>query len=31
MKTRQGDSFSLRMFHDTLLKQGAAPFSCTAV
>jgi uncharacterized protein (DUF885 family) len=27
VKTRQGDSFSLRTFHDTLLKQGAAPFS----
>jgi uncharacterized protein (DUF885 family) len=27
VQAQQGDAFSLRSFHDTLLKQGAAPFS----
>ena len=27
VEARQGEDFSLRTFHDTLLKQGAAPFS----
>ena len=27
VETRDGDAFSLRNFHDALLKQGNAPFS----
>jgi uncharacterized protein (DUF885 family) len=27
VEAREGDAFSLRTFHDTLLKQGAAPFT----
>jgi uncharacterized protein (DUF885 family) len=27
VEAKQGDAFSLRTFHDTLLKQGAAPFA----